>query len=98
MENIYRSDVQVFSFTVISEVYRSFIWIKTTVTKYCLTQWISQLTGSFEIHWVRQYLVKCMGVAGIVNAIVYMTEPIFTSLRHAKLPNFVTLYKPLTVL
>ena len=24
---------------------------------YCLTQWISKLPGSFEIHWVRQYLV-----------------------------------------
>ena len=25
---------------------------------YCLTQWISKLPGSFEIHWVRQYLVN----------------------------------------
>ena len=23
-------------------------------TRYCLTQWISRLQGSFEIHWVRQ--------------------------------------------
>ena len=27
-------------------------------TRYCLTQWISKLSGCFEIHWVRQ-LVKC---------------------------------------
>ena len=25
-------------------------------TRYCHTQWISQLSRSFEIHWVRQYL------------------------------------------
>ena len=25
-------------------------------TWYCLTQWILKLLGSFEIHWVRQYL------------------------------------------
>ena len=24
-------------------------------TKYCLTQWISKLPVSFEIHWVGQY-------------------------------------------
>ena len=28
------------------------------ITKYCLTQWISKLPGSFEIHWVRQYMVN----------------------------------------
>ena len=27
------------------------------ITRYCLTQWISKLSGSLEIHWVRQYLV-----------------------------------------
>ena len=26
------------------------------LTRYCLTQWISKLPWSFEIHWVRQYL------------------------------------------
>ena len=26
-------------------------------TRYCLTQWFSKLQESFEIHWVRQYLV-----------------------------------------
>ena len=54
----------------------------------CLTQWISKLHRSFEIHWVRQYLVNFMGLAGIVNATVYKTEPIFTGLRHGKLSQF----------
>ena len=27
-------------------------------TRYCLTQWISKLPGSFEIHWVRQNLIS----------------------------------------
>ena len=27
-------------------------------TRYCLTQWISKQLRSFEIHWVRQYLVN----------------------------------------
>ena len=39
-----------------SDVYRSPFQNKTTFTKYCLTQWISKLPGSFEIHWVRQYV------------------------------------------
>ena len=52
----------------------SFIPNKATFIDYCLTQWISELPGSFEIHWVRQYLVNFMGLAGIVNAIVYKTE------------------------
>ena len=37
---------------VISYVYRSFTQNKTTFTKYFLTQWISKLSGSFEINWV----------------------------------------------
>ena len=55
------------SFSIISDVYRSFIRNKTAFIKYCLTQWISKLPGRFEIHCVRQYLVNCMGLAGIVN-------------------------------
>ena len=39
----------------------------------------------FEIPWVRQYLVNFKGLAGIINATVYKTEPIFTSLGHGKL-------------
>ena len=27
-------------------------------SRYCITQWIPKLLGGFEIHWVRQYLVK----------------------------------------
>ena len=27
-------------------------------TRYCLTQWISKLSGSFEIHGARQYLIN----------------------------------------
>ena len=26
--------------------------------RYCLTQWISKLPWSFEIHWVRQYFIN----------------------------------------
>ena len=55
-------------FTVISNVYRSCMPNKTTSAKYCLTQWISKLPGSFEIHWVRQYLVNFMGLLDIANA------------------------------
>ena len=73
------------SFTVISNVYRGLIGNETTFTKYCFAQWISKLPGSFEIHWVRQYLINFMGLVGIVNANVYKTEPIFTGLGHGKL-------------
>ena len=58
-----------------------FIQSKITFTKYCLTQWISNLSGSFEIYWVRQYLENFMGIASIVNTILYKTEPIFTGLQ-----------------
>ena len=83
-KNIYRPDIKV-TFVVISDVYRAFIRNKTTFTKYCLTQWISKLPGSFEIDWVRQYMVNLMGLLGIVNASVYKTELIFTGLGHGKL-------------
>ena len=39
---------------------------------------------SFEIHWVRQYMVKFMDLEGIVNTTVYETKPIFTGLRCGK--------------
>ena len=58
---------------VIWNVYRSLIPNKTTFTTHCLSQWISKLQGSFEIHWVRQYLAKCMCLVGIVNTTVYKT-------------------------
>ena len=75
------------SFTVILDVCISFISNKTTFDKYCLTQWIPKLPGSFETHWVRQPLANFMGLAGIVNTIVYKTDPIFTVLGHTKLSN-----------
>ena len=37
------------------------------------------------LHWVRQYPVNFIGLAGIVYAIVYKTEPIFTGILHGKL-------------
>ena len=61
-KHIYRSYVKVSSFTVISDVYRSFIR-NETFTKYCLTQWISK-PRSFEIHWVRHYHVNFHGSGG----------------------------------
>ena len=55
-------------------------------TKYCITQWISKLLGSFEIHWVRLYLVNFVALAGIVNPTVYKTKPIFTGLYFGQVP------------
>ena len=81
---MYRS---LLGFMVISDVNRSFIPNKSTFTKYCLTQWIPKLIGSFEIRPVRQYLVDFMGVLGIVNPNVCKTEPIFTGLGMANCPN-----------
>ena len=66
-----------FRFTFIPDVHRSFIGNKSTVTQYCLTQWISKLPRSFEIHWVP---VNSMGLAGIVNPTVHKTEQIFNVL------------------
>ena len=40
------------------------IEIKTTFTKYRFSQWISKLPGSFEINWVRQYLVNLTSLVG----------------------------------
>ena len=70
------------NFTVISNVYMSFIPNKTTFTKNCLTQWISKLPGSFEIHWAKQYLVNFTGLMGMVNVTIYKTKPVFTGLWH----------------
>ena len=67
------------SFLLIADFYRSFVPNKTAVTKYCLTQWISKLPRSFEIHWIKQYMENFMGLAGRVNATIYKTEPIFRS-------------------
>ena len=56
----------------------------------CVTRWISKLTGRFEIHWVRQYLINFTGLADIVNATVY--ETISTGLGQDKLSQCLTLY------
>ena len=48
-------------------------------------------TVSFEIHWIRQYLVNFMGLVGKINTTVYKTEPILSGLRHVKLSLFLTL-------
>ena len=88
--DIYRSNVELILELHI-DVRRSFIPNKTTFTKYCLTQWISKLHRSFEIHWVRQYLMNFTGLVGTVNTTVYKTEPILTGLGHGKLSWFSTL-------
>ena len=81
-----------FSFTVISDIFRCFIPFKTTFIKYWFNQWNSKLPGSFEIHWIRQYLANFSDLTGIVNATVYKTEPIVAGLRHGKLSQFLALY------
>ena len=58
---------------------RSIIPNKTTFIQYCLSRWISKLRGSFEINWVRQYLVNITGQAGIVNTTIYRTESSFNT-------------------
>ena len=80
-----------FSLMIISYVYRSFIPNRTIFMKYCLTQWILNLPGSFDIHWARQYLVNFMGLTGRVNTDVYKTEPLFTGLGRGKLSRFLKL-------
>ena len=62
--------------------YSSFIPNEIIFAKYCFTQWFSKLHGSFEIHWVRQYLVNFMSLAGIVRITVYKTKPILSALGH----------------
>ena len=73
------------SFTVIPEVYRSFIPNKNYIYQVLPYSVDSKLPGSFEIHAVRQYLVNFMGLASIVNTTVYKTEPILTGLGHGEL-------------
>ena len=74
----------------VSEIYIYIYYsiYKTTRFEYCLTQWISKLLGSSEIHWVRHYLVNFTFWVGIVNATVYKTKPFFTGLGFGKLSYF----------
>ena len=44
---------------------------KNPVTKYSLNQCISKLPWMFEIHWVGQYLIDLIDLAGIANATVH---------------------------
>ena len=71
--------------------YSSFIRNKTTFTRYCLTQCISKLRKSFEIHWVGLYLTNFTDLACIANITVYKTESVFTGLGHGNLSQFLTL-------
>ena len=48
------------SFIVISDVYMYCIPYKTTLTQYFLTQWISKIPTSLEIHWVRHIKWNCL--------------------------------------
>ena len=89
-KSIYRSDVQVTfelhgHFRCLLDL---FIQNKTTFTKYCLTQWISNLPRSFETHWVRKYHVNFMGLTGIINATVYKTNQFPQVSGMANCPNF----------
>ena len=67
-KSIYISDQKfTLNFMVILNVYRCFIANETVFTKYCLTPWISKLPRSFEIHWVRQYLLTFTGPMGMIK-------------------------------
>ena len=71
------------SFAIISYVYRSIIRNKLHLLGTVLVDF--KAAGSFKTNWVRQYLVNVTDLAGIVNATVYKTDPIFTGLRYGKL-------------
>ena len=61
-KNIYRSDLWALcSFQMFTG---PIFQVKLHFAEYCITQWISKLPGSFEIHWVKQYLVKFHGSGG----------------------------------
>ena len=53
---------------VISDVNWSFIQNTTTFTKYCLSQKISKLPGSFEIHWVTVLLSGFQSPHKVLNS------------------------------
>ena len=55
------------------------------LTKYGFIQRILKLLGIFEIHWVKQNLVNCTGLVGIVNVTRHKTEPFFTDLVYIEL-------------
>ena len=85
-ENIYMCVYKlILSFTVITDVYMSFIPNKTTLIKLLDTVWLSGFRSSrVEIHCVMQYPVNFTGLAGIVNAAVCKTEKICTGLWYGR--------------
>ena len=74
-------------FTVISDVYRSFIPNKTTFTLLYSVD-LKAHRGSFESYWVGEYLVSFTGLASIVNATARKNEQIFRGLGHDKLSRY----------
>ena len=84
-KNIYRSDVQVTfephsHFRCCTTLFEIILHLLSTG---CSTDF--KLPMSFEIHWARQYLINLASLLGIVNATIYKTEPISTSLRQHRL-------------
>ena len=71
----------------------SFIPNEIILSKHCLTKCISTLHRSFEIHWVRQYLVNVMDLTGTVHTTSNKTEPIVKGIGYGKLSIFNTVYK-----
>ena len=65
-----------FGFTIISDVYRFFIPNKTAYTMKFLVSW--------EIQWVRKYLLNFTGLAGMVKANVSQSDSFFTGLGYDK--------------
>ena len=81
----HRSGVQVtFVLYAHSSCLQAFCSIIISFTKYCLSQWISTLPGSYDIYWVRQCLSNYTGLVGIENSTVYKMESIFTILGLGK--------------
>ena len=74
---------------------RSIFPNKTIFTKYWLTLWIPKLNRSFEILWIRQYLLNFMGLEGIVNVNVYKATTNFhrsQAWQIVRIFNTVTIY------
>ena len=55
-----------FTFTIISDVYRSFIPNKTTFTKYCVT-WVADIVLIF--YSAREAIIKCLPADSFTNMV-----------------------------
>ena len=99
-EDIYRSDAPVtFELYIYFKCLQFLYSNKTTFTNFCLPQWISwPFRRSFDIHWVRQYLVTFTGLTAIVNTTFYKTEHIFAGPGRGKLSLCLTLWYMITFL